>query len=216
MPNQVKILKHKFANSIGLPFREVLPESAFVEALAAEKVEYRDRLFNPIVTVWAFLSQVLDSDKSLQNAVSRIIAWLAEACEAIPSTDTGGYSKARKRLPEGVFKKLLGQTGQKLSGQAEPQDLWCGRHVRICDGSSVLMSDTKQNQAVYPQHSNQASGCGFPIAKIVVMFSLATGAVLDVLIAAFKTSEVVLARQLYHNLMPGDVLLAFPCLWHLC
>lgn len=208
MHNQVEILKQKFANSIGLPFREVLPESAFVEALAAEKVEYRDRLFNPIVTVWAFLSQVLDSDKSLQNAVSRIIAWLAEAGEPIPSTDTGAYSKARKRLPEGVFKKLLGQTAQKLSDQAEPQDLWCGRHVRICDGSSVLMSDTKQNQAVYPQHSNQASGCGFPIAKIVVMFSLATGAVMDVLIAAFKTSEVVLARQLYHNLMPGDVLLA--------
>ena len=31
---------------------------------------------------------------------------------------------------------------------------------------------------------------------------------MDVLIAAFNTSEVVLARQLYHNLLPGDVLLA--------
>jgi len=30
------------------------------------------------------------------------------------------------------------------------------------------------------------------IAKMVVMFSLATGAVMDVLIATFKTSEVVL------------------------
>lgn len=208
MPNQVEILKQKFVNSIGLPFREILPESEMMAALFAEKVEYRDRLFNPIVTLWAFLSQVLDSDKSLQNAVSRIIAWLAAAGEPIPSTDTGGYSKARKRLPEGLLKRLLGQTGEKLSDQAQPQDLWCGRHVRICDGSSVLMSDTKQNQAIYPQHSNQACGCGFPIAKIVVMFSLATGAVTDVLIAALKTSEVVLARQLYHNLLPRDVLLA--------
>lgn len=208
MPNQVEILKQKFANSIGLPFREVLPESAIVEVLAAEKVKYRNRLFNPIVTLWAMLSQVLDSDKSLQNAVSRVIAWLAEAGEPIPSTDTGGYSKARIRLPEGLLKRLLGQTAQKLSEQAEAQDLWCGRYVRICDGSSALMSDTKQNQAVYPQHSNQAPGCGFPIAKIVVMFSLATGAVMEVLIAAFNTSEVVLARQLYHHLLPGEVLLA--------
>lgn len=204
----VEILKQKFANSIGLPFREVLPESVIVEALAAEKVEYRDRLFNPIVTLWAFLSQVLDSDKSLQNAVSRIIAWLAETGVAIPSTDTGGYSKARIRLKEGLLNRLLSLTAQKLSDQAESQNLWCGRHVRICDGSSVLMSDTKANQAVYPQHANQAKGCGFPIAKIVVVFSLATGAVMDVLIAAFKTSEVVLARQLYHHLLPGDVLLA--------
>lgn len=208
MPNRVEILKQKFANSVGLPNRSLLPESTIIEALEAEKVKYRNRLFNPIVTLWAFLSQVLDTDKSLQNAVSRVIAWLAEAGEPIPSTDTGGYSKARIRLPEGLLNRLLAKTAQKLSDQAEPQDLWCGRHVRICDGSSVLMSDTKENQAVYPQHSNQSAGCGFPIAKMVVMFSLATGAVMDVLIAAFKTSEVVLARQLYHHLLPGDVLLA--------
>jgi len=35
-----------------------------------------------------------------------------------------------------------------------------------------LMSDTKENQAIYPQ-PNQSAGCGFPIAKMVVMFSLA-------------------------------------------
>lgn len=78
------------------------------------------------------------------------------------------------------------------------------------------MSDTLENQAVYPQHSNQAPGCGFPIAKIVVMFSVSSGAVMEMLIASFKTSEVVLARQLYHSLLPGDVLLAFPCLGNLC
>jgi hypothetical protein len=70
------------------------------------------------------------------------------------------------------------------------------------------MSDTPKNQATYPQHSNQAPGCGFPIAKIVVMFSLVTGAAMEVLIAAFKTSEVVLARQLYKTLSPEEVLLA--------
>lgn len=208
MPNRIEILKQKLAQSVGLPFRDLLPESDIIAAIVAEKIKYRNRLFNPIVTIWAFLSQVLDTDKSLQNVVSRVIAWLAQAGEPVLSTDTGGYSKARIRLPEGLFNRLLGQTAQGLEDQAESQDLWCGRHVKICDGSSVLMSDTKANQAVYPQHSNQAKGCGFPIAKIVVVFSLTTGAVMDVLIAAFKTSEVVLARQLYHNLLPGDVLLA--------
>ena len=208
MPNRVEVLKQKFAQSLGLPFRNILPESTIIEALEAEKIKYRNRLFNPIVTIWAFLSQVLDTDKSLQNAVSRVIAWLAVAGEPIPSTDTGGYSKARKRLPEGLLKRLLGKTATGLENQTNFQDLWCGQRVRICDGSSVLMSDTPENQAVYPQHSNQAPGCGFPLAKIVVMFSLATGAVMEVLVAAFKTSEVVLARQLYPNLMPEDVVLA--------
>lgn len=208
MPNRVEILKQKFVNSVGLPFRDLLPESTIISALEAEKVKYRNRLFNPIVTIWAFLSQVLDTDKSLQNAVCRVIAWLAEAGEPIPSTDTGGYSKARIRLPEALLKRLLSKTATGLENQANSQALWCGRHVRICDGSSVLMSDTPENQVAYPQHSNQAPGCGFPIAKIVVMFSLVTGAAMEVLIAGFKTSEVVLARQLYKTLMPGEVVLA--------
>ena len=79
-----------------------------MEALAAEKVEYRDRLFNPIVTLWAFLSQVFDMDKSLQNAVSRIIAWLAEAGEPIPSTDTGGYSRIEETTTRGSMQKTVG------------------------------------------------------------------------------------------------------------
>lgn len=127
-----KFALQKFANSVGLPFRDLLPEATIMEALAAEKVEYRNRLFNPIVTLWAFLSQVLDTDKSLQNTVSRVIAWLAEAGEPIPSTDTGGYSKARIRLPEGLIKRLLSNTAQRLENQTNSQDLWCGKHVRIC------------------------------------------------------------------------------------
>ena len=75
--NRVQILKQKFANSLGLPFRDLLPESTIIEALAAENITYRIRLFDPFVTLWTFLSQVLDTDKSCANAVSRVIAWLA-------------------------------------------------------------------------------------------------------------------------------------------
>jgi len=44
------------------------------EALKAEEIKYRRRLFDPFVTLWTFLSQVLDSDKTCHNAVSRVIA----------------------------------------------------------------------------------------------------------------------------------------------
>ena len=244
MPNRAETLKQKFLQSIGLPFREVLPESVISSVLQAEGVKYYNSVYSPVVTLWAFLSQVLDPDKSLRNTVSRVIAWLSEADQKIPSSDTGAYSKARGRLPEGVVKQLLKKTAQSLDEQALDQALWCGRRVRICDGSSVLMSDTPENQGekkvsknrtavfldsslrtnsfswtavrflptscygVYPQHSNQRVGCGFPIAKIVVMFSLVTGTLMAGLIEAFNTSELVMARQLYRMLSPGDVALA--------
>ena len=75
--HRVHIIKQKFMHSLGLPFRCVLPQRLFEEALATEGIRYRNRLFSPAVTVWAFLSQILDQDNSCANAVSRITAFLA-------------------------------------------------------------------------------------------------------------------------------------------
>jgi len=70
------------------------------------------------------------------------------------------------------------------------------------------MSNTPTNQKAYPQHSNQKAGCGFPLAKLVVWFCVTTGAVLEVLLATFTTSEWEMARQLYRTLQSEDVVVA--------
>jgi len=95
-----------------------------------------------------------------------------------------------------------------IEAQVSESDLWCGRRVRGLDGTGVIVSDTTANQAAYPQHSNQREGCGFPLIKVVAMFSLCTGAVLEVMLAPLNTSELVLAHTLYQQLQPGDVALA--------
>ena len=59
---------------MGLPFRELLPSFVIEQAIDELKIKYRRRLFDPFVTLWVFLSQVLDVDKSCHNAVSRVIA----------------------------------------------------------------------------------------------------------------------------------------------
>ena len=158
--------------------------------------------------MWAFLSQVLDKDKTCHNAVSRIIAWLAAEGEKIPSEDNSGYCQARVRLPENWVKKLVQKTGQNLQKEVKKEKLWCGRHVKVFDGSTVSMPDTKKNQSDYPQPSSQKEGCGFPLAKLGVLFSIATGAVIDLVIDVYRTHDVKLARSLYQFLNPGDVFLS--------
>ena len=111
------------------------------------------------MVVWVWVSQILDGDKSLSNAVSRVVAWLAAVGAEVPSVDTGAYSKARKRLPLAVLKPLLKQTAAALESEVKPEQRWCGRRVKAYDGTSVLMSDTPANQKAYPQHSNQKTGC---------------------------------------------------------
>jgi hypothetical protein len=103
---------------------------------------------------------------------------------------------------------LIPELAEGLEQQVPLEQQWCGRRVRAVDGSTVLMSDTPENQAEYPQHSNQKPGCGFPIAKVVVVFSLLTGAVVSACIASFRDSEIPMSRMLYEVLDPGDVALA--------
>ncbi|WP_226889759.1 IS4 family transposase [Nostoc sp. MG11] len=69
------------------------------------------------------------------------------------------------------------------------------------------MPDTVENQKAYPQPSTQQPGCGFPIAKIGVIFNLVTGAAVALDIDVLNTHDVKLARKLYEFLNPLDVLL---------
>ena len=202
----VQIFKQKLAHSLGLPFQEVLPETIIQEAIRAEGVTYRKRLFWPVVTVWMFLSQALDKDKSCENAVSRMIAWLSSQKAPIPSSDPSAYCQARQRLPEELFKRLFVGEAHRLQSGVSPEGLWKGRRVFLVDGSTLSMPDTPANQATYPQQKSQAPGCGFPLARIVSLFSLATGAVWDLLVGDWKTSELKMARQLYEQLAPQDIL----------
>ena len=212
--NRVAILREKFAQSIGLPFAEILTESEIEPALEDEGVTYRKRLFCPIVTLWAWMSQVLDKDKSpmdrgrlCKKALSRLISYLVASGQPVPSTDTSAYCKARQRIRERLLLRFVRKTGKHLHEQPEPEWLWCGRRVKVFDGSSMTMADTPKNQRKYPQPKSQAKGCGFPAGRIVCGFSLSTGAVLDAVISSFSVGEVNLFRQLYPNLYAEDVAL---------
>lgn len=157
MPNRVKILKEKFTQSLGLPFQDLLPEQTIHQAIDELQIKYRRRLFDPFVTLWAFLSQVLDVDKSCHNTVSRMIAYLVSQGVEIPSTDTSAYCQARARLPEKLLTRLFGKAAQSLSEKVTTEDLWCGRNVKIIDGSSISMSDTFENHKAYPRAKESKS-----------------------------------------------------------
>jgi hypothetical protein len=171
----------------------------------------RDRIFTPLVTLAAFLGQIVAEDHSCQAALDRLIAWrLARGLPAC-SADTGGYCKARQRLPEALLPRLARDTADRLGEQAPQGWLFHGRRVVIADGTTVSMPDTPENQAEYPQHGLQKPGCGFPLARIVVLIALATGGVLDAAIGAGKgklTGEMALVRSLHGRLKRGDVVLA--------
>jgi hypothetical protein len=124
------------------------------------------------------------------------------------STDTGGYCRARKRLPEELFRRLFGRTGVALSNKAGGEHLWCGRRVKVVDGSSCSMPDTAANQKEYPQPCTQAAGCGFPVVAFVAVFCLATGAALDMALGKWFLHDLSLFYFVRGAFVLGDIMLA--------
>lgn len=205
---QIDLLRTQFGQADGLAFADVLPAARVKQALAEEGAVWRQKVFTPVLTLWAFLSQVLSADGSCRAAVARVLAWLVSRGERPCRPTTGPYCKARQRLPESLFRRLVRETGTTLQRNLPGAWLWQGRRVKLVDGTTVSMADTPANQAEYPQPSSQEPGLGFPIARLVVVFCLASGTVIDAALGKYRgkrTGENALVRSLADAFEPGDV-----------
>jgi hypothetical protein len=192
-------------------FFNVLTSPELLEQTEAHLPEHRERLYPPTVTLAMFMRQALSEDGSCQRAVN---GWAAQrVCEGLKpnAVDTGAYCRARQRLPVEMVKALTRESGRLLSRKALPSWRWHGRAVKLVDGSTISMPDTPQNQASYPQPITQASGVGFPLARILAVICLSTGAVLEAATCPYEgagNSELGLLRALGEVFSTGDVMLA--------
>ena len=206
-----KPIERRAKSTAAVEFFNVLTSPELLNATEALSPEHRERLYPPTVTLSMFMRQALDADASCQKAVN---GWAAQrAADGLRpgSTRTGGYCRARSRLPLSMVSGLARETGRQLHARARPQWCWRGRAVKLVDGSGISMPDTVENQARYPQPSTQACGVGFPLARVVVVICLATGAALDAAIGAYSgkgSGELGLLRRLGAAFQPGDVMLA--------
>lgn len=194
----------------GLPFLDHLSRARVEAACRNCDHPWRERIYTPWITLGVFLSQVLSDDHSCDDAVDRFQRFRFDRGLAAVSPETTSYCEARGRLPENLVWELVRRTGGAIHQDADPSWLFHGRSVKVADGSTVSMPDTQANQAAYPQAKAQKPGVGFPIARILVVFSLAVGTVLEAAIGPYQgkqTSELALLRLVVDQFHPGDVLL---------
>ncbi len=207
---QASLISVRCKQSNYLDIFNAITSDELLDKVEALLPEHRERLFPPTETLAMFVSQALSADRSCQailnqSAVQRLMSRLP-GC----STHTGGYCRARQRLPLEMVNGLARHLGQ-LMHQHTPGDWrWHQRKVRIVDGTTLTMADTAANQAAYPQQKAQAAGLGFPICRVLGVTCLASGALLDAAIGPFKGKggdEQSLLRSLQETFDSGDILL---------
>ncbi|MES1934687.1 transposase, IS4 family protein [Salinisphaera shabanensis T35B1] len=157
-----------------------------------------------------FLAQALSADGSCRWTVDQAATFRVLAQLPCCSTATGGYCRARARLPLALIQQLTRKTARQC--EAQPPAHWhsTGRPVRVVDGTTLSLPDTPANQARYPQPRSQRTGLGFPICRVVAAFNLADGALMDAAIGGYRgkgAHEQALLRELLEGFAPDDILL---------
>jgi putative transposase len=195
-----------FAQGKDLPFAEVLTEADVAQIFAEEEASFGHlarSFWTPALTMWAFLWQVLGSDKSCRQVVANVLMSLALSHDP-EDIDTGLYCRARAKLPPAVFRRLAVHVGQGLERVSPKEWLWNGRHVNLIDGSSSRLPDTEENQKAFPQPKTQKKGLGTPLIRWVALLGLATAAIQGFSYGPYagkETGETALFRQLLDQLL---------------
>jgi len=191
-------------------FFNVLTGEELLETAEAALPTHRERLFPPTETLSMFLAQALNDDRSCQAVVNESAAQRMVSGLPRCSPHTGAYCRARQRLPVEMVRSLTREAGAWVDRQVKEEWRWQGRAVRLVDGTTVTFPDTSANQQAYPQQGGQAVGVGFPIARLVGITCLSSGALLNAAMGRFQGkggNEQALLRSLVETFDRGDVLL---------
>ena len=177
------------------------------EELFAAGADQRQRVYTPWVTFVSFLGQVLSRGSACREAVRRVQAWCVAGKRPAPDENTSAYCQARARLPLSALRAAHEELGGWIERHANDAWRWCGRAVKVLDGTGLSMPDTAENRARWPYAGGQKPGCGFPTAQMVGLFCLATGRLVRFALESWKAHEIPLARQLIGWMEPGEIVL---------
>ena len=172
-----------------------------------EGANSRKRVYTLLLTFECFLWQILKPRTACREVVRQVQALFRLQGLGPVDEGTSAYCQARQRLPKERLEQVLSATATTAERRAGSGGRLAGRPVKVVDGSSTQLPDTEENQRRYPQPATQKPGCGFPVLKFLLLFSLNSGSALHVVMGSLHNHDLRLVRQLQGELAKGDILL---------
>jgi len=190
--------------------RDVLPDTAIVQACREEDYGYRERKITPVLTVLHMLLAAIWPEHSFQ--ASWCVMW--ETCVShfprlqgrCPSR--GSLADARARMPIGVWRRIFTWVRRNAEEHSRAFDHWKGHRVVLADGTCVSMADQPELKEAFGVNTGHHGAGRYPLARVVTLCLAGTRVILDYAIGRYNQGEVALMFPLLNHLGKGDLLLA--------
>ena len=170
-----------------------------------DQANSRDRHYTRWRTFWCLIWQRLNPDASGREVVRQLQALCQLEQAPLLSDEDGAYCRAKARLPLAEFPKALAATAQAADRLVPAPAALQNRPLKAIDGSALTLADTPKNRTTYPPLQCPA-GPSFPMMRVVVLFSLLSGAILAVAHGSLAASELSLFASLAGQWHAGDIL----------
>lgn len=182
-----------------LNFKSNLPSSLELDSLQgffdSAGLVWRERILTPSRTLHLFILQILHGNTSCTHV--RHFSTLKFTAAA--------FCAARKRIPLGVLEKLVQSLTDSLFPKGAGEQRWRGHRVLLEDGSGCSMPDTDELRNHFGQPGGQRVGCGFPVAKLLMLFDAGTGCLQNMLVSRLNSHEISRAVEFLTQLVKGDI-----------
>ncbi|UCC52472.1 MAG: hypothetical protein JSV68_00610, partial [Anaerolineaceae bacterium] len=148
-------------------FSNYLSRSA-MKAMLADGLAVRLywRLLTPMVVLWGFIFQRLNSEHSCDAYVDYLQAGGADGLDPddphqdplskrLRSESTSAYVQGRNRLPLQVIEKARQEVYEQIESWLGNESQWKGHHVRLLDGTTFRLRPFGDLAETYGRSSNQ-------------------------------------------------------------
>src|SRR5258708_7876229 len=179
-------------------FGKLMPLSRLASWLALCDKAFYERAFTPLITLWYLVFQRLCDNHHLTHALEDALAGGADRLNTLGkplsrqlrSQATASFSEPRQRLPLELCRGSLWHTAAQTACDLQAPKRF-GLTVGRMDGSPVRSRPLGDIPKHFPAHrpGNSKKPPYWCVARVVGMFWLATGVVLDSAMGALQASE---------------------------
>ena len=166
-------------------FQAALPAEFFQQQRRAAGLppEEEGVYITAVVVILMILQRLVQGKGTLSGAVQQLLS--RRLGDLLPkhkrieeetlSSNTGAYSRARRRLPKAVAESAADQVVEYLLAEHQQALPELGRQAFLLDGSSITLPHTEELLQVYPAASNQHGEAHWPVMRVVVAHDLVSG-----------------------------------------